>query len=372
MIQKKHIRTIVRGIAFIGLFGLLAAPTCNQPFGPTATGSGSPSKILNAFGDSIAAGYVDSFPPGQTKSYVGFYADQAAADRGHQIVYQGFTTSGETTPQIEARMRNNLSQLREAEFFTWDAGGNDFLDARGDYYGNCNVGALDNALDAWRGDWDDLLDTVESNVGLTAASAPFIRTMNVYYPNPDQDRASGCSGQGTRFEVLLPRLLAAGDYMCSTAEARGWRCADTIAAMNCREDGAGNPDFDCANKRYLQNLVDSGICPRNVTSSAYASPSIDPNCIRAHLDSTGDWDAFFDPARVVKNGQTLDLMQGDDTHPNSAGHRRLAGAHHDLGYDDVEGPLVENTYAQCIDFEDNDGDGKSDCSDAGCAAFCGQ
>lgn len=366
-------RTAIRGIGqaavLFMVFALLGAPTCDQPFGPSSTGSGT-SKQFAAFGDSIAAGYKDGTFPGQIKSYVGYYADSAAADQGWRVTYEGFTTSGETTPQIESRMRRNLSDLRSSDIVSWDAGGNDFLDARSKFYGNCNLGNLDNALATWRKDWDTLLATVDREAGINAASARMLRTMNVYYPNPDADRAQSCNGR-TRYEHLLPRLLAAGDYMCSTAEARGWRCADTFAVMNCDEDANGNPAFNCPNKRYVQNLVDSGVCPRSVPAGApYVSPSIDPACIQAHLDATGDWSALHDPERVPKNGQTFDLMQGDGTHPNAAGHRRIAEAHHDLGYDDVEGPQTENTYAQCIDYEDNDGDGESDCSDANCAAFC--
>lgn len=348
--------------------GLLGAPTCNQPFGPITTGNGPTSKTYHAFGDSIAAGYDDGFPPGQIKSYVGYYADDAASDRDWTITYRGTTTSGETTPQIRSRMNSNLSRLRASDIFTWDAGGNDFLDARGDFYGNCNVGQLDGALDDWRADWDALLDTVESNVGTSASSAPMIRTMNIYYPNADEDRADSCGGQ-SQFEILLPRLLAAGDYMCATAEARGWRCADSFTPMNCDEDANGNPAFNCPNKRYIQNLVDSGVCPRNF-NGPFASATIDPACIAAHLDSTGDGSNIRDPRSVNKNGSNRNLIQGDRTHPNAEGHDRIGAAHHDTGYDDVDGNQDESSYALCIDYQDNDNDGVYDCDDAGCSAYC--
>ena len=267
-------------------------------------------------------------------------------------------------------MKNNLSRLREAEIFSWDAGGNDFLDARGDYYSNCSVSQLDNALAIWRGDWDELIDTVRANVGLTADAAPLIRTMNVYYPNPDQDRSGTCSGT-SHFRVLLPRLLSAGDYMCATAEAEGWRCADSFTAMNCNENGNGNPDFRCPNKRYLQDLIERGICRRDVTSPQYRAPSMDPACIAAHLDATGDWSVFRDPVSVTKDGQTLTLIQTrDDIHPNAEGHVYIGSAHHDTGYDDLQGSGDENNYALCIDYQDNDGDGKVDCGDSECAAYC--
>ena len=111
----------------------------------------------------------------------------------------------------------------------------------------------------------------------------------------------------------------------------------------------------------------AGVSP---AGAPYREATIDPGCIQAHLDSTGDWSALHDPERVPKNGATVDLMQSDGTHPNGAGHRRIADAHHDLGYDDVTGSQAENTYALCIDSLDNNNDGNSDCADAGCAAFC--
>ena len=358
----------LKACGFLIMASLLGAPTCTQNFGPIDTGNGPVDKTYHAFGDSIPAGYVDGFTPGQSKSYVGYYADDAAADRNWTITYRGTTTSGETTPQINSRMNSNLSRLRESDIFTWDGGGNDFLDARSNFYGNCNVGALDAALDTWRANWDAVLNTVENNVGTQAASAPLIRTMNVYYPNPDENRANFCGNQ-SQFEILLPRLLAAGDYMCATAEDRGWRCADTFAPMNCNEDANGNPAFNCPNKRYIQNLVDSGICPRNL-NGPYASSTIDPACITAHLNNTGDWSNLRDPRSVNKNGSNRNLIQGDRTHPNGEGHDRIGAAHHQTGYDDVDGAHAEGSYGLCIDYQDNDNDGFADCDDADCAAFC--
>lgn len=372
MRKPVYTRALLEAGLFLLLASLLIAATCNQPFGPTTTGNGPVSKIYNAFGDSIAAGYkATSTTPGQIKSYVGYYADEAAIDRNWTITYRGITTSGETTPQINSRMLSNLSRLKEAAIFSWDAGGNDFLGARDAYASNCSVSQLDSALNTWRADWDALIDTVRNNVGLTASAPPIIRTMNVYYPNPDQDKGRVCSGQRNRFEIMLPRLLAAGDYMCSSAERYGWRCADTFAVMNCNEDANGNPAFNCPNKRYIQRLVDQGICPRNVTSPSFRESSISVACITAHLDATGDWSAFRDPVSVTKNGQTLTLIQTKDyTHPNEAGHARIGHAHHLTGYDDLEGDLVENNYALCTDRQDNDGDGNVDCADSGCANYC--
>ena len=351
---------------------LLGGATCDQPFGPTTTGSGTTHKTYHAFGDSLAAGYKHTgLFPGQIKSYVGYYADEIAADRGWTITYRGTTASGATTTQIHNRMKTNLARLREAEIFTWDAGPNDFLDARSEYYNECDSSRLMDRLEEWRADWDALLDTVRDNVGMEAASAPMIRTTNIYYPNPDQDRGGACPGERNHFEVFLPILLSAGDYMCSSAEIHGWRCADSFAAMNCNEDENGNPDFRCTNKRYLQRLVDKGVCPRSVTSPMYREPSIDPECIRAYLDATGDWAVFQDPSSVSKNGEDLDLIQVDAIHPNAQGHIRIGLAHHDIGYDDVDNEnATESNYALCVDYVDNDGDGDADCADSDCSVYC--
>jgi lysophospholipase L1-like esterase len=244
------------------------------------TGSGTPQAWV-AYGDSIVAGYCGLFC--SIKSYGSYYADSAAAENGWQVSLNGYPHSGETTIQIYDEMANgHNAQLQAADLVIWSAGGNDFLGARDDYAASCNVAPLDTALNNFRNDWDLIISLVATEADPSAR----IRTMDVYYPNPDQDRQNFC-GATSDFDVFYPRLLAAGNYMCNTAFAAGFLCASSIEAMNCDELDANH--------------------------------TIDPNC----LDASGS--NFRDPLNVVKyvgatptswpNANNSGMIQSDRTHP---------------------------------------------------------
>jgi lysophospholipase L1-like esterase len=293
-----------------------------------ATGSGTP-QTWAAYGDSIIAGYCGIFC--SIKSYASYYADSAAAENGWNIDLEGFPHSGETTSQIYSEMAgDHNAQLRAADLVIWSAGGNDFLDARSDYASSCNLAALDQALDDWMNDWDQVISLVAAQADPGAR----IRTMDIYYPNPDQDRNNFC-GQVSDFDAFYPRLIAAGDYICNTAAAAGFLCADSLSAMNCDEIDANH--------------------------------TIDPNC----FDPSGN--NFRDPLTVIKyvNGvptswpsaNNSGMIQSDRTHPGAVGQQYIAAAHHDLGYSDV-------TTGVCGDFVCDPGETPASCS-SDCPDVCG-
>lgn len=267
-----------------------------------STGSGTP-QTWAAYGDSIIAGYCGIFC--SLKSYASYYADSAAMQNGWAVDLDGFPHSGETTIQIYDEMANtHNAQLRAADLVIWSAGGNDFLDARSAYASSCDLAALDQALDDWKADWDLIISLVSSESDPGAR----IRTMDIYYPDPDRDRNNFC-GSLSDFEAFYPRLLAAGDYICNTAASAGFLCADSLTAMNCDE-------------------ID-------------ASHAIDPNC----FDPSGS--NFRDPLDVIKyvdgvptswpSANNSGMIQSDRTHPGAAGQQYIAAAHHQLGYSDFGG-----------------------------------
>lgn len=308
------------------------------------TGSGTPQDWA-AFGDSIMAGYCGVFC--SIKSYGSYYADYAAAENSWQVNLDAFAQSGETTIQIYDEMANgHLSSVQNADLVIWSAGGNNFLDARDAYAASCDVAALDQALAAFKDDWDLIIDLVAAE----AAPGARIRTMDVYYPNPDQDRQNFC-GSVSDFEVFYPRLVDAGNYICNTAYAAGFLCASSLVAMNCDE-------------------LD-------------ASHTIDPNC----FDPSGD--NFRDPLTVTKyvNGTPTQwpsannsgMIQSDRTHPGAAGMQYIAQVHDELGYNDqaVCGDLTcsagETPLSCPSDCPDVCGDGLCTGSEtaASCSTDCG-
>ena len=387
MKESRKARWATRFALWTFAFGSLGShgATCEQDQGPDSYGSG-PTKTLRGFGNSIGAGYAGANPfPRQRDSYFNYYGQAMAADRGWQVEYHGIFDSGEHTgPQqsgdlgigssgsIYAHMLSTSSYVRNADVLTIEAGGNDFLYSRSQFRSNCDQGLLDERLDRWKQDWDLVLGYISANrntYGLTVG-------MSIYYPNPDDDGRNGsgptCNGTSL-YEVLLPRLLSAADYTCSTLEAAGFKCVDSFAVMNCDADAHGNPDFDCPNKRTLQDLESSGTCPRlpPLPGAVYTWPAMDPDCIAAHIHPS----ALKDPRSLHKAGNIVNYIQSDGTHPNDAGHVALGNAHLDLGFHDYlgsnnSGPFPEDTYQGCIDGLDNDGDGDFDCSDSDCSPYC--
>lgn len=294
-----------------------------------SAGTGTPQS-WSGFGDSIMAGYCGLFC--SIKSYASYYADYAAAENDWAVDLQGRPQSGETTIQIYEEMAvNHIDELRSADLVLWSAGGNDFLNARDDYAASCDVGQLDQAMNNWRADWDLIISLVSAE----AKPDAIVRTMNIYYPDPDRDRSNFC-GSVSDFEVFYPRLLDAGDYMCTTAAMAGFLCADSISAMNCDEIDANH--------------------------------TIDPNC----LDPSGS--NFRDPLAVIKyvNGVATSwpstsnsgMIQSDRTHPGAQGHQYIAAAHHALGYADAPGSAV------CGDGTCDPGEDAANCS-ADCPDVCG-
>ena len=196
-------------------------------------------------------------------------------------------------------LNTHHTALEIADAIVWSAGGNDFLAARSTYASSCNLAVLDQAMIDFKADWDLIIALVASH----AAPEALIRTMDVYYPNPDQDRANFC-GLDSNFSVFYPFLLEAGDYICDTANAAGFGCASSLVAMNCDEIDANH--------------------------------TIDPLCFSTSGNN------FRDPLNVVKyvNGVPTtwpspgvnEMIQSDRTHPGVVDHQYIADAHHALGY----------------------------------------
>lgn len=294
-----------------------------------SSGNGT-AQSWSGFGDSIMAGYCGLFC--SIKSYASYYADSAAAENDWTVDLQARPQSGETTIQIYDEMSvNHINELRSADMVMWSAGGNDFLNARDAYSSSCDEGALSQAMTDWRADWDLIISLVSAE----ASQDAIIRTMNIYYPDPDQDRANFC-GSTSDFSVFYPLLLDAGNYMCTTATIAGFLCADSITAMNCDE-------------------ID-------------ASHTVDPNC----LDPSGS--NFRDPLDVVKyvggvatswnSPSNSGMIQSDRTHPGAQGQQYIAAAHHALGYADLP------TGSVCGDAVCDPGETTASCP-ADCPDVCG-
>ena len=324
--HTNYVRHAAKALVIVLIAGSQMAPTCDQSHSGDHN-HGNTVVQYRAFGDSIPAGNLGSgSSSSDTSNYVNYYAEMAAETNGWHVVYEAKTVSGETTSQINSTMNSNTSKMAVADIFTFNAGGNDLLKARDS--NGCSDVTLGNAVNTFRNAWNNVINTVATYVPENA----LIRTMTIYYPDPNDDKSTVCGSGFNKFEMLLPHGLAVSDYMCSTAEARGWGCADALKVMNCDQDANGITDPRCPNVAYLKNLAATD-CPRG------ANGMMDYECIRSHLDATGDWAYFKDPTLVSKGGSYRNLVQSGDIHPNSEGHSRIAEAHHDLGYDNDCEPI---------------------------------
>lgn len=327
---KKFSTACLLTMTIVG-FSLLGSSQANAGAGhfTHSTGSGD-AQVWAGYGDSIIAGYCGLFC--SIKNYASYYADQAAAENGWAVALEGNPHSGETTIQIYDEMSNtHNAELQAADLVIWSAGGNDFLAARDAYASSCDQAALNTAINNFKDDWDLIISLVAAE----AQPGAMIRTMDIYYPNPDQDRLNFC-GAVSDFEVFYPLLIEAGDYSCNTAAAAGFLCADSLSAMNCDEIDANH--------------------------------TIDPNC----YDPSGS--NFRDPLDVIKyvggvatswpNANNSSMIQSDRTHPGATGHQYIADAHHALGY--ADGPAAPI----CGDSICNGGEDAASCP-GDCADFCG-
>jgi lysophospholipase L1-like esterase len=273
-------------------------------------GSSTTSRVVTAFGDSIAAGYCGIFC--RLDSYSVRYGRAVADADDATVSYRGRAQSGDVMSQIARKVSSNLTDLRAADYITIEGCGNDFLNARNTYRGqsNCNdETVLASALDSCRSNLVAALNTIAAN---RKASAKVV-VMSLYYPGLNSDKGRTC-GTNRHFDVFLDYILEANWTTCNEAWARGFECADGLANFNAAD-------------------VDTNL-------DADAIADIDQVRIDQATDED-DFAAYYDRVVAAKNvltdantkrtsaTTTVDYLQSDDIHPTSLGHQRLANEHAD-------------------------------------------
>jgi len=277
-----------------------------------ADGTFTTTRVTAAFGDSIVAGYCGLFC--RLDSYGVFYSQDIANGLDASVDFRGRAQSGEIMSQIATRVANNAADIRAADYIVLEGCGNDFLDARSTYRGQAdctNETALASALDTCRTNMVKALNTIASNKKATAR----VRIMALYYPGVADDRSRTC-GSNTHFDIFLDYLLEAGWTTCNEAWLRGFECVDGLAAFNAADvDTAVDAD----------TLVDSGQIRINEATDADNFP--------AYYDRVQPQRAIITDANTKRTGTStvVDFLQNDNTHPTTAGHRRLAAEHTAIG-----------------------------------------
>jgi lysophospholipase L1-like esterase len=277
-----------------------------------ADGTSTTTRISLALGDSIAAGYCGLFC--RLDSYAVFYGQAIANGLDASVDFRGRAQSGEIMSQIASRTTSNVASVKVADYITLDGCGNDFLNARSDFRDQANCTderVLASALDTCRTNMVKTLDTIAANKKPGAK----VRVMSLYYPGLADDRARTCNGT-SHFDIFLDYLLEADWTMCNEAWKRGFECVDGIAAMNAA-------DVDTA--LDTDTLVDA--------TQIKINRATDQDNFAAYYDRVQPQRKILSDGHQKRTTATatVDFLQGDNTHPTTAGHQRIAAEHVAVG-----------------------------------------
>lgn len=235
------------------------SPTATMPSAtatPTVTNTPTPEAEpyrYVAIGDSISTG-IWHWP-----GFVGAYADHIESDTGTPVTVENRAVNGLTSGELLDSVRTSQAMrnaLRDADVITWSIGGNDLRGARTAYkQGTCGGGDNQNCLRAVEeqvaDDWDDIIDEVLALRGSDA----IVRTMDIYNPYVDDDKADGS------FAVFKGYLDGLNQQLRSAAQGAGIPVAGVYAAFNGPDgtDSAPYITFDGLHPTSAGHAVIAGL-----------------------------------------------------------------------------------------------------------------
>ncbi len=239
---------ILRRILALILFaGLLAAAPASVVDAAGKPGSTTGWKYT-ALGDSLATGI------GAFSGYVPRYQRHLATDTGVSVSLTNLGQNGWTSADLLNALRTNRkfsSSVKAAQVVTWDIGGNDLRAAR-ESYKSKTCGGADNqdclraAVAAFETNWDAIIVEI---LALRSTSGTIIRTMDVYNPYVNEDKAANTwadDGGLDDFLVFKQYLDEVNQHIASTATAKGIPYARVYDAFN-----GANGDTDPSSLGYI-------------------------------------------------------------------------------------------------------------------------
>jgi lysophospholipase L1-like esterase len=191
--------------------------------------------IYTGLGDSLGFGLFAPIGDG----YVPVYGRFVEADTGANVTLVNLSVPGWTSSDLLGAIRGNILfriPVATSSVITLDIGGNDLLGARGSY-GDRTCGGPDNqdclraAVATFRANWNAILNEVLS---LRSTSNTVIRTMDIYNPFVNEDRARDTwpNDQGNDFQVAKVYLDQINNHIVTTSAARNIPCARVYRAFN--------------------------------------------------------------------------------------------------------------------------------------------
>ena len=186
-----------------------------------------------ALGDSLAFG-MWAF-----QGYVPRYERYVEADTGATVNQANLGVPGWTSADLLRALRSDWFMrlvVGGSEIVTWDIGGNDLLDARGQYRsrtcgGADNQDCLRAGIATFKANWDAIIAELKA---LRAGKTTSFRTMDIYNPYVNEDRARDTWPQdaGNDFVVFKPYLDEANRHIAASATANGVPYARVYLAFN--------------------------------------------------------------------------------------------------------------------------------------------
>ncbi|MBA3439397.1 MAG: DUF4214 domain-containing protein [Pyrinomonadaceae bacterium] len=196
-----------------------------------------------ALGDSLAFGVFDF----QRGGYVPRYGAYVQTDTSANVSLNNLGRNGWTSSQLLNALRtdqNFRGSVSSSQIVTWDIGGNDFLRARSGYQaGTCgganNQDCIKSTVATFKANWDSIIAEILS---LRSISNTVIRTMDIYNPYINEDKASDSwrdDGGLNDFDALKPYLDDVNRYIATRATINNIPYAKVYEAFN---GPAGNED----------------------------------------------------------------------------------------------------------------------------------
>lgn len=267
-----------------------------------------------AFGDSIPAGLDSDHPTERVRSYAeGLAITISRRSNDTPVRFYQYAYSGRGSAEILSAMRTYMDVISDAQFITWDAGGNDMFVAREAFVDGvsavrCRVSRLEQALVTLRANWSAIkaLIRVGDSTHRSRRDA-VIRAMNLYYPDVTRDRdpATACTDPETNihhasvFDAYLPFFARANWHFCNAMyedhDAR-LRCADAFAAFNAHATHRSDLSYQTgeSEEHYVARVVAAR-------------------------------DAIIDARENYR--RAVLLLQDDRVHPTEEGHELLEALH---------------------------------------------
>jgi len=226
-------RRLRLGICAVLLATQLAAPRAQA----------AESRLYVALGDSLAFG---AFAP-IGRGYVPTYRNNIEAGTGIDVRLINLGIPGWKSGDLLSGLRGNLLfrlSVANASIVTWNIGGNDLASARNRYKdrtcgGPDNQDCLREVVATFKTNWNSIVAEILS---LRRASNTIIRTMDIYNPFVNEDRAVNTwpNDQGNDFQVVKIYLEAVNNHIAMTTIARNIPYAQVYRAFN-GPSGEGDP-----------------------------------------------------------------------------------------------------------------------------------